>query len=213
MADTQRAAYNLLDHHMLEDALLIQIDFKEKIKIWLSPRQLNQEFYQQQQWVLLRFGLYFYENQKINCYNVDIVSNSLSTDAISLIQSFKYLKNMDFFKKINKTKYIIWTDCGTDFRCSEFSYFLFRELLLENIFVKWNFFVEKHGKNRGDQHFSRVSNYLKQESFLSKIKDSKDIVDCLNKYQEKFNNNMKKLNLQAILYKAINFDMTCIDFN
>lgn len=120
---------------------------------------------------------------------------------------------MDFFKKINKTKYIIWTDCGTDFRCSEFSYFLFRELLLENIFVKWNFFVEKHGKNRGDQHFSRVSNYLKQESFLSKIKDSKDIVDCLNKYQEKFNNNMKKLNLQAILYKAINFDMTCIDFN
>lgn len=208
LADIQRSQYNkdLNDKHLLNDSLLIELDFKEKIRIGLSPRQKNEEFYKQQYITLLGFGVYFYENNKINCYNVDIVSESLSSDAKSVVESFKLLRNMDFFRRIDKKKYVIWTDCGTHFRCAQFYNYLFNELIVENIFVKWNFFAEKHGKNRRDQHFSAVSNYLKQESFKTKIGSTDDIVNCLNKYQERSNENRKKLNLDPILYQAVNFD-------
>lgn len=49
VAQCQRIAYN--DHHTnvntLKNKVLIEIDFKQKIKIGLSPRQFSKEFYQQ----------------------------------------------------------------------------------------------------------------------------------------------------------------------
>jgi hypothetical protein len=49
IAQCQRIAYN--DNHTncntLKNKVLIEIDFKQKIKIGLSPRQFSKEFYQQ----------------------------------------------------------------------------------------------------------------------------------------------------------------------
>ena len=50
VARAQRMAYK--NHHenlnQLKEALLIEIDFKQKIVIGMSPRQVNKEFYEQQ---------------------------------------------------------------------------------------------------------------------------------------------------------------------
>ncbi|RMZ94650.1 hypothetical protein BpHYR1_007679, partial [Brachionus plicatilis] len=91
--------------------------------------------------------------------------------------------NLDVFKKIERKKYIIWADTGTHFRCSELIDYLFQELSKENIKVCLNFFVEKHGKNSRDQHFSAVTNFVNQESFVKKLSCSQDIVDAINKNQ------------------------------
>jgi hypothetical protein len=51
VAKCQRLAYN--DHHTnvetLRGKIMIEVDFKEKIKIGLSPRQISKEFYNLQQ--------------------------------------------------------------------------------------------------------------------------------------------------------------------
>jgi metal-dependent HD superfamily phosphatase/phosphodiesterase len=51
VAKCQRLAYN--DHHQnvasLRNKIMIEVDFKEKIKIGLSPREVSKEFYSQTQ--------------------------------------------------------------------------------------------------------------------------------------------------------------------
>ena len=50
VAKVQRSAYNTQrkDINLLRDKILIEIDFKEKIVIGLSPRQINKDYYNQQ---------------------------------------------------------------------------------------------------------------------------------------------------------------------
>jgi hypothetical protein len=50
VAKSQRQAY--VEHQspiFLRNKLMIEVDYKEKIKIGLSPRQISKEFYEQQQ--------------------------------------------------------------------------------------------------------------------------------------------------------------------
>ena len=51
MAYFQRKAYN--DHHTIKEKLrnklMIEFDFKQKIVIGMSPRQVNDEYYNQKQ--------------------------------------------------------------------------------------------------------------------------------------------------------------------
>jgi hypothetical protein len=51
LANTQREAYNDMKKNkdILRDSILIDFDFKQKIVIGLSPRQTNEEFYEQKQ--------------------------------------------------------------------------------------------------------------------------------------------------------------------
>ena len=88
------------------------------------------------------------------------------------------------FQLIDSKNYIVWSDTGTHFRCGEFIHFLFYELALEGVSVKYNLFAEKHGKNSRDQHFSVISNFIKQESFVKKLCSSLDIVDAIRKHQD-----------------------------
>ena len=50
VAKAQRSAYNVQrkDVNVLRDKILIELDFKEKIVIGLSPRQINKDYYNQQ---------------------------------------------------------------------------------------------------------------------------------------------------------------------
>lgn len=70
-------------------------------------------------------------------------------------------------------------------------HYLFNELAIEGIHVDYNIFCEKHGKNSRDQHFSIISNFIKQESHLKKITSSQEIVDAIHKHQE-FSNRSRK---------------------
>ena len=86
----------------------------------------------------------------IKILNIDIISDYEGTTSYYVIRSFKFLMQMPCFKAIDQFNYIIWTDCGSQFRSAEFLNFLFNEETnLENKLNKnvcLNFFVEKHGK-------------------------------------------------------------------
>ena len=94
------------------------------------------------------------------------------------------MRKLECFKKIDTKDYVIWSDAGPHFRCAEFLHYLFNDLAEENITVSYNLFGEKHGKNSRDQHFSTVSSYIKQESFIKRLTSSKDICDAIVKHQQ-----------------------------
>lgn len=94
------------------------------------------------------------------------------------------MRSKEFFKKIDRKKYIIWCDTGSHFRCSEVVCFFLNELKKEKIDVTLNFFGDKHGKNLRDQHFSTISNFIKRESFVRQLTSTADIINAINKRQE-----------------------------
>ena len=121
-------------------------------------------------------------NGKVECKNFDIISDYEGSTAQDLIRCFRFLRQLDEFKNIDQSSYIIWSDCGTQFRCAEFNYYLFCELAKEKISVNMNWFAEKHGKNMRDQHFSVISNSLKHSTQEKKAtcKNAEELVERLN---------------------------------
>lgn len=87
------------------------------------------------------------------------------------------------FKLLDKKSYIVWSDVGPHFRCAEFMHYLFVELAQLKIKVSFNLFCERHGKNSRDQHFSTISNFLKQESMVNQLTSSLDICTAIHKQQ------------------------------
>ncbi|CAF0871784.1 unnamed protein product, partial [Brachionus calyciflorus] len=200
IAKRQREAYNLMKNTLAEDYILIEIDWKQKILLGLSPRQTNSEFWNQKTRTLLGFGIYYRLNDEIKVMNIDLVSSFQENEsAFDVVCGFRKL---DEFKAIEQKKYIIWADTGSHFRCAELIHYLFNELAREQIRVCLNFFCEKHGKNGRDQHFSLVSNFIKQESFVKRLACSKDVVDAINKHQAISNEHRKKLKLKPIYTRA-----------
>ncbi len=113
------------------------------------------------------------------------------------VLSIRFLRKLPCFKDLDKKSYIVWCDTGSHFRCSELLHYLFFELASQNIIVSLNFFCEKHGKNSRDQHFSLVSNFIKQESMVKKLCSSQDICDAIEKGQFRANlNNARITSLQ-----------------
>ena len=104
------------------------------------------------------------------------------------------MRQLEIFQNIEKKKYIVWTDTGNHFRCAELMHFLFVELASVGIEVSYNLFCEKHGKNSRDQHFSIVSNFIQQESFVKQLTSSKDICDAIEKHQTFANIDKERMN-------------------
>ena len=96
------------------------------------------------------FGIYHIDTRNgfkfVNCLNIDVISDYDGSTANDLIRTFKFIMQLEEFKKIDQKNYILWSDCGTQFRCAEFNYFLFNELPQKGKVVNLNFFCEKHGK-------------------------------------------------------------------
>jgi len=119
----------------------------------------------------------------------------------------RYLRELECFKAVDKSKYIVWTDTGSHFRNSEFMHYLFKELFEQKISVSFNLFCEKQGKNSRDQHFSVVSNFIFKESMVKRLTSSQDICDAIMKQQAIANknnlrlNNLRKMNSTSILRK------------
>jgi len=129
-------------------------------------------------------------NNRIQCVNYNCIFNG-SNSAHAIVYCFRHLRTKEFYKNIEnirlqdfsaeKKGLIVWTDTGTHFRCAELAYYLLAELKQERVPVNWNFFVEKHGKNQRDQHFSSITTFIKMESLIQKLTCSKDIADAINK--------------------------------
>ena len=193
VAKMQKRAYNQMksDIDLLKDSILIDLDFKQKIIIGDSPNMVSGEYFERQQRSLLGFGVYYYDNEigLIRCKHFDFVSEvDCKQDAHKAITGFRFMRQLQQFKEIQKSKYIIWADCGPHFRSSEFISYIYDDLCKEqHININLNFFAEKHGKNSRDQHFSVISNYVRLESFKQKITCTQQLVEVLNNRQYESN--------------------------
>lgn len=157
IANMQRVAYNEIRKNpdVLDGKLMIEIDYKQKIPLDKGPVQISSEFFTlkgdvKKRVVCLGFGIYFVNQitgKKVNfCWNLDVISDDLRADAYMLILMFRHVMELDIFKQIDRPNYVIWTDCGKQFRCKEFFHFLFVELASKGKSVELNFFGEKHGE-------------------------------------------------------------------
>lgn len=169
VAKVQRDVYNKQRESVqeLRDKIMIEIDFKQKIVIGMSPRQVSSEFYEQVTrgclgivlyymrycffFIVIEFegfGVYYVDIQdKIQLINFDIISNDKSSDAKAVVRGFRILREQDFFKAIEKPNYIVWADTGKHFRNCELLGYLLGDLKELNInglkillFVKVIFF-------------------------------------------------------------------------
>ena len=85
----QRDSYNKMKKDLPEDYLFIELDFKQKILIGMSPRQINREFYNQQQRSVLGFGLYYRVDDNVKCINIDLISDVLEQSGYTVVSSFR----------------------------------------------------------------------------------------------------------------------------
>ena len=110
----------------------------------------------------------------------------------------RFLRKQNVFKKIDKKKYIVWSDAGSHFRSKEFISYLFDELAMEKIQVNYNLFAECHGKSSRDAHFSIIDNFIKQESMKKQLTSTSDIINAILSGQKKSNLWRAKLGLEPI---------------
>ena len=139
------------------------------------------------------------ENEVVKQFNVNFVGD-FKQDAFSAVRAFRLLRKQDFFKAIDKKNYIVWSDCGKHFRCSEFISYLMEELAGSEIHVNLNFFGEAHGKNSRDQHFSVISNFIKQAEYTNRLMNTQDVIDAVLKGQERSNFFRKEKGKKFLLF-------------
>ena len=142
---------------------------------------------------------------RINCIRVNIISDILSTNALSTNRAFRFLMRQGFFKEIDCKSFVIWSDCGTHFRSAENSHFFLVELPSKGYSIELNYFGEKHGKNNCDQHFSVITKYLEYESYKKRLISSDDIVKCINEHQTISNLYRVSEGLEPIIVHSIEF--------
>lgn len=162
-----------------EDSCVIIIDYKENIKIGGGPIETNNCFYEKKPISVLGFALVFKENGIIKYEYHDFLSQILSHDSLFSGECLISLLKSNRFKKINNIK--VWTDNGNHFRSYEFLYYLFKEVpkFIKGT-IKYNRFVECHGKSIVDGHFGVLSRLLKQketEKYINDINDLKSIFE------------------------------------
>ncbi len=55
----------------------------------MSPRQVSEEFRLQEQRTLLGFGVFYTENGKSKCLNIDLVSNNQGQTGYDSVNAFR----------------------------------------------------------------------------------------------------------------------------
>ena len=140
-------------------------------------------------------GVLFVTKNSLPLY-VDICTKSLTKDSWNAIDCFNAALNTQKVKSLfekSNIKYVqVWMDRGTHYCSFEMLYYwLFKFYEEYKISPVLNYFEHKHGKNDLDQHFSKVSLYLKQKEKVQNIWTSDDIVNTINDSQDAANKNYK----------------------
>ncbi|CAF1115489.1 unnamed protein product, partial [Brachionus calyciflorus] len=93
VASRQREAYNQMKNNLESDYILIEIDWKQKILIGMSPRQTSLEYRNQKTRTLLGFGIYFKEENLTESINIDLVSSfNENESALDVINGFSSMR-------------------------------------------------------------------------------------------------------------------------
>ena len=89
----------------------------------MSPKAKSYEYYYKKQASLLGFGIYYLdtnEKDKVSIIRVNILSDNLEQDAEAVIRAFRFLRNQQFYKELEKKKINIFCDTGFKFKILKF---------------------------------------------------------------------------------------------
>jgi hypothetical protein len=141
------------------------MDFKENLALDCGIQEVNRQFYNKPQRSF--FGLVAcYRDKKdepLKKSYFDFVSNVLTHDTLYVTECLDKFFGSDLFTKRNFKKVFFWFDNGPHhFRTHELTaYFKGLKPRLNLDRLQWNFFVEYHGKNFCDSHFSLISRFIR----------------------------------------------------
>ena len=180
----QYKEYNEDINNLDANSCVVVIDFKENIKIGGGPIETNNCFYEKNPISLLGFAVVSKENNKIKYEYHDYLSEILSHDSLFSGKCLLNLLKKDRFKGIKNLK--VWSDNGNHFRSYEFLYYLFKEVpkIIKGS-VKFNRFVECHGKSIVDGHFGVLSKLFKQKEKELYINDINELKRCFEEEEER----------------------------
>lgn len=153
-AQSQRSELKNHIRDLKENEAIIILDFKQNIKLGGSPEEVSRDFYHP---TSINY-LSFFVKSKDSGFFFDFTSMELSKDAYFVIECFRLLFENENFKSLKIKTLIVWSDVGKHFRNGMVAYFLAHLAETHNMTASYNFFVESHGKNVCDVHFSQVYN-------------------------------------------------------
>lgn len=139
------------------------IDFKENYKCWKSKEQDADSFRNGMSVTIFNATIFLsLDSKTIQAHNWTFCSDNLTHDSFFVKEALSQLFRTQEFKRFDLKEISFWMDGGPHFRSHELNAF-FINLQTSNFFkkVKWNHFIEYHGKNYCDIQFSIVSHILK----------------------------------------------------
>ena len=79
----------------------------------MSPKEAaSTEYYRQKQCSVLGIGIYHLIDGKIECNRVDIFSDCLNQDGETVVRAFRFLRTLEWYKKLETKQITTFTDCG-----------------------------------------------------------------------------------------------------
>ncbi|CAF1001690.1 unnamed protein product [Brachionus calyciflorus] len=89
----QREAYNSMRQNLEDDYILIDMDWKQKVMIGLSPRQPSNEYRNQISRTVFGFGIYYKKNGIVEFLNINLISchPSSETGLEKIVQTFAFV--------------------------------------------------------------------------------------------------------------------------
>ena len=193
----QREAFNKevddLKQNLAGDKAVVILDFKQNVTLNGGPVELSYQFFEKTQQTVLGFVVLTHgDNGSVKKTYVNFVSSVLNHDALFVSDCMKKLVALPEFSSVKTVSF--WTDTGPHFRCGEFAHCVFDTLFSITSLTKvsWNLFLEKHGKNMCDSHFSSLSKWLESAELESHIETTDDLISAWKRQIEKDNFVLRK---------------------
>jgi len=141
---------------------IVVIDFKENFRFWKSKEQDADSFRNNLTSTIFNASVFVFRNGSLQAHNWTFCSDNLTHDSFFVKHALNQAFETDEFKALGIHSISFWMDGGPHFRSHEIN-FVFSDFYRSKRFkeVSWNHFVEYHGKNYCDVHFSVVAHILK----------------------------------------------------
>lgn len=153
---------------------LLILDFKENIKLGLSMIQCSHEYYETPQRTL--FGAVLFhkvsETKEVRVY-FDVISANLTHDAYAVTHYVQAVLNHEYIKQLSIKIVEAWTDGASHFRNKAVA------LLWAKAGIRWNYFIQYHGKSICDTRFSLISRWMYQFAISRAVNSTEDLIAAI----------------------------------
>jgi hypothetical protein len=181
-AGVQRKAFNTLRETKDPKTCIINVDFKQNLKLPYLRDTPSRAFYSNQQISVLSYVVSYYDG---STYHEDVytfLSECLKHDFVFLYDTLRTLLDLPIFTQFSKLH--MFSDNAAVFRSSSwFGLFLSPHSDVAKRFdVTINYFNQHHGKGPNDRYFGVLSRYLLTASLSHDINTFKDLYQVLQNW-------------------------------